>query len=430
MLLWIGVIIVVCCVFFEGFFSGSEIAIISADKIKLRHLASLGSKGAVLAQKMLQQPERFLGTTLVGTNLSLVISSVTLTTILSMHPEFAHNVEFYVAVFLTPVALIFGEIVPKSIFQQHAETIVPIIAPPLHLAFKVFYPIVFVVTAIAGGMMRVVGIEKKQRKQTLTREELKFLLHTDQGAIADQQRKEMMQRVFDFGDTTVEEIMVPLVDVQALEKGTTIEQAIKQIHEHGFSRIPIYEERVDHLIGVIHAFDLLRASSKEMTIDRFIRKAYYVPDTMLLADFIKDLQRHHTQIAIVVNEYGGALGIVTLEDSLEQIVGEIDDEFDDPESAMYQELPDGAFRMNARIEIEDMNAVLPLKLEEGAFDTLGGFLLSEFRHIPAVGESVDYHGIVFTIEEATERSILWVHVAPSPEQSEQSSVQNPRLSPT
>lgn len=412
MLLWIAALVVFCCVLCEGFFSGSEIAIISVDKIKLRHLASVGSKGAMLAQKMLQQPERFLGTTLVGTNLAVVISSVTLTTILSMYPEFAHNVEFYVAVLLTPIALIFGEIVPKSVFQQHAETIVPIIARPLHLAFRAFYPIVFVVTGISGKMMRVAGIEKKQRQQTLTREELKFLLHSDQGAIADQQRKEMMQRVFDFRNMTVEDIMVPLVDVQALEKGTTIETAIEQIHEHGFSRIPIYEERVDHLIGVIHAFDLLRAPSKETTIDRFIRKAYYVPDTMLLADFIKDLQRHHTQIAIVVNEYGGALGIVTLEDSLEQIVGDIDDEFDNSDETMYQQLPDGTFRMNARIEIAEMNAMFPLELASDTFETLGGFLLAQFRRIPAVGESTEYHGFVFTIEEATDRAILWVHVAP------------------
>jgi len=412
MLLWIAALIVFCCVLCEGFFSGSEIAIISVDKIKLRHLASVGSKGAILAQKMLQQPERFLGTTLVGTNLAVVISSVTLTTILSMYPEFAHTVEFYVAVMLTPIALIFGEIVPKSVFQQHAETIVPIIAPILHVAFRVFYPIVFVVTGISGGMMRALGVEKKPRKQTLTREELKFLLRADQGAIADQQRKEMMQRVFDFGDMTVEEIIVPLVDVQVLEKGTTIEQAIEQIHQHGFSRIPIYEERVDHLIGVIHAFDLLRAPSKETTIDRFIRKAYYVPDAMLLADFIKDLQRHHTQIAIVVNEYGGALGIVTLEDVLEQIVGDIDDEFDTSDSAMAQQLPDGTFRMNARIEIDEVNRLLPLELADDAFETLGGFLLAQFRHIPAVGESVESHGFVFTIEEATDRAILRVHVAP------------------
>ena len=412
MLLWIATLIVFCCVLCEGFFSGSEIAIISADKIKLRHLASLGSKGAILAQKMLQQPERFLGTTLVGTNLAVVISSVTLTTIFSMYPEFAHSVEFYVAVLLTPIALIFGEIVPKSVFQQHAETIVPIIARPLHLAFRAFYPIVFVVTGISGKMMRVAGIEKKQRQQTLTREELKFLLHSDQGAIADQQRKEMMQRVFDFRNMTVEDIMVPLVDVRALEKGTTIETAIEQIHEHGFSRIPIYEERVDHLVGVIHAFDLLRAPSKETTIDRFIRKAYYVPDTMLLADFIKDLQRHHTQIAIVVNEYGGALGIVTLEDSLEQIVGDIDDEFDNSDETMYQQLPDGTFRMNARIEIAEMNAIFPLELASDTFETLGGFLLAQFRRIPAVGESTEYHGFIFTIEEATDRAILWVHVAP------------------
>jgi putative hemolysin len=196
MFLWIGLIIIVVCVLFEGFFSGSEIAIISVDKIKLRHLVSLGSRGAKQAQKMLQQPERFLGTTLVGTNISVVLGSVLLTTILSNIPQFSENVGFYVALFLTPIALIFGEIVPKSILQQHADRFVPIIAPPLNVAFKVFYPIVLLVSTITNALLQMIGVEKKKRKQTLTREELKFLIRTDtQGTIADQQRKDMMRRV-------------------------------------------------------------------------------------------------------------------------------------------------------------------------------------------------------------------------------------------
>ena len=413
MILWIASAVIVACVLCEGFFSGSEIAIISVDKIKLRHLVSQGSHGARQAQKMLQQPERFLGTTLVGTNISVVLSSVMLTILLSHIPRFASNVEFYVALFLTPIVLIFGEIVPKSVLQQHADRLVPILAPLLNIAFTMFYPVVFFVSTITNGLLRTMGVEKKQRQQTLTREELKFLLSLDtRGSLADQQRKEMMQRVFDFGDTTVEEILVPLVDVEVLEKGTTIDEAIETVHACGFSRIPIYEERVDNLIGVIHAFDLFRATPQDITIDRFIRKPYYVPKTMQLVELIQRLQRHHTQIAIVVNEYGGALGIVTLEDSLEEIVGEIEDEFDELIGEMYQKLPDGSYRVNARMEVDDVNDILPFDLPEGAFETLGGFLLSEFRHIPSVGETLEHSAGLFKIEEASERSIQWVHIFP------------------
>lgn len=413
MVLWIASAVIVTCVVCEGFFSGSEIAIISVNKITLRHLVSEGSKGARLAQKMLQQPERFLGTTLVGTNVSVVLGSVTLTILLSHIPRFADNVEFYVALFLTPIVLILGEIVPKSVLQQHADKFVPILAPLLNIAFTVFYPIVFFVSTITNGLLRTMGVEKKKRQQTLTREELKFLLSLDtHGSLAEQQQKQMMQRVFDFGDTTVEEILVPLVDVAVLEKGTRIDEAIETIQANGFSRIPIYEERVDNLLGVIHAFDLFRATPQDSTIDRFIRKPYYVPKTMQLVELIQRLQRYHTQIAIVVNEYGGALGIVTLEDSLEEIVGEIEDEFDELSGEMYQKLPDGSYRVNARIEIDDLNDILPFDLSEGTFETLGGFLLSEFRHIPSVGETLDYSAALFKIEEATERSIQWVHIFP------------------
>ncbi len=410
-LLWVSWLIIVGCLLFEGFFSGSEIAIISVDKIKLRHLVSRGSKGAAQAQNMLQQPERFLGTTLVGTNISVVLASVLLTTIFSTIPRFSGNVEFYVAIILTPIVLVFGEIVPKSVFQRHADRLVPIIAVPLHVAFTVFYPVVLFVSKITNAIFHVLGVEKKERHHTLTREELKFLIRTDtQGTAADQQRKEMMRRVFEFGDTTVEEILVPLVDVYALEKGTTISTAIEKIQECGFSRIPIYEDRVDQLIGVIHAFDLFKAAPDDATIDRFIRRPHYVPNTMQLVDLVQSMQHHRTQIMIVVNEYGGSLGIVTLEDSLEEIVGDIGDEFDKLSGEMYQKLPDGSFRVNARMEIGAMNESLPFTIPEGAYETLGGFLLAKIRHIPVPGERLKHQDLLFTIEEVTERSIVWVHV--------------------
>ncbi len=416
MYLWIGYLVILLCVFSEGFFSGSEIAIISVDKIKLRHLVSQGSKGAQKAQRMLQQPERFLGTTLVGTNISVVLSSVLLTTILSEHPLFSGKVEFYVALFLTPIVLIFGEIVSKSVLLQYADGLVPVISPLLHIAFILFYPVVFLVSTITNALLRLIGVEKKKREQTLTREELKFLLEIDtRSTHADQQQQEMMRRVFEFGDTMVKEILVPLVDVKALEKGTMIEDAIEKIHECGLSRIPIYEDRVDNLIGVIHAFDLLRSTSQDTTIDRFIRKAYYVPKMMQLDDLLRHMQRHRTQIAFVVDEYGGSLGIVTLEDSLEEIVGEIEDEFDELSGEMYQQLTDGSYRINARMEIDDINEHLPFTLPEGTFETLGGFLLAEFRRIPAAGDTLEYQGFLLKIEEANARSIIQVQVSKLPD---------------
>ena len=412
-LMWFEFSAILLCVLFEGFFSGSEIAIISVDKIKLRHLVLLGSKGAKQAQGMLQQPERFLGTTLVGTNISVVLASVLLTTIFSQIPQFSNNVEFYVALILTPLVLLFGEIIPKSVFQQHADTLVPIIARPLHLAFKVFYPIVFLVSNITNALLRVLGVEKKTQRHSFTREELKFLVKTDpQANVDEQQRQEMMRRVFEFGDTTVEEILVPLVEVTALEKGTSIANAIQTIQESGFSRLPIYEERVDQIIGVIHAFDLLRAAARDTLIDPFIRKAYYVPKVIQLVELVQNMQRHRTQIAIVVDEYGGSLGMVTLEDCLEEIVGDIDDEFDGLEEEMYRKLVDGSFRVHARMEIDEINEELNLDLPEGSFETLGGFLLSEFRHIPSAGETLERNGFRFQVEETTARSILWVHITP------------------
>jgi putative hemolysin len=439
MLFWIGSILIVVCVIVEGFFSGSEIAIISIDRIKLRHLVSRGSKGARQAQTMLQQPERFLGTTLVGTNISVVSASVLLTVLLTNIPHFpdtlqaylsaalAHlgidytptlpdSIEFYVAICLTPIVLIFGEIVPKSVLQQHANTLVPVLAPLLNVAFKLFYPVVLLVSTITNALLLLVRVEKKLRRQTLTRDELKFLVRTDvHGSFADPQRKELMRRVFEFGDKSVKDVLVPLVDVVAFEKGMLLAEAVERIQQCGFSRIPIYEDRVDHLIGVIHAFDLLRATSLETTIDPFIRKAYYVPETMRLDHLLHNMQRHHTQIAIVVDEYGGSLGIVTIEDSLEEIVGEIEDEFDEFSEALYKKLPDGSYRISARMEIDALNETLHFGLPNGSYETLGGFLLAEFRRIPVAGETLVYRQLRFKIEEANDRAILRVQVARQPE---------------
>lgn len=415
MFIWIGLLVIAICVVGEGFFSGSEIALISVDKIKLRHMAQEGSRGAEQAQDMLHHPERFLGTTLVGTNVSVVLGSVLMTRVLAEIPWFAErNIEVYVALILTPIGLVFGEIVPKSIFQQYANAIVPVIAPILHLALKGFYPLVFLVSAITNRLLALLGVERKQRQQTLTREELKFLIHSDtHGSLGDQQRQEIMKRVFEFGDTTVREAMVPLVDVVALKKGTTIADAISKIQACGFSRIPIFEDRIDRIIGVIHAFDLFRATPDDVIIDGFIRKAYYIPEIMQLDDLLREMQRHGTQIAVVVDEYGGSLGIVTLEDSLEEIVGEIEDEFDDLGEAMYKQLPNGQYRVYARMEIDDINEALPWHLPEEGYETLGGFLLSQFRHIPKVGESLNYGGWTFMVEEANARAILRVLVSKS-----------------
>jgi putative hemolysin len=346
---------------------------------------------------------------------SVVLASVLTTLVLSQISWFAErNIEVYVALILTPVTLIFGAIVPKSIFQQHADRVVPIIAPILHFALRVFYPVVFLVTNIANKLLRVIGVERKHRQQTLTREELKFLIHSDDhGTLGDQQRKDMMRRVFEFGDTTVREVMVPLVEVVALEKGTSIAKASEKIQQCGFSRIPIFEERIDRIIGVIHAFDLFRAGPEDRVIDRFIRNVYYIPETMSLDELLQEIQRHRTQIAVVVDEYGGSLGIATLEDSLEEIVGEIEDEFDDLSQDMYKKLPNGSYRIYARMDIDDINDTLHWNLPEGVYETLGGFLLSRFRHIPSIGESIKYGGWQFTVEEANARAITRVLVSKS-----------------
>lgn len=218
----------------------------------------------------------------------------------------------------------------------------------------------------------------------------------------------MIHKIIDFGETTVDEAMIPLIEVVALPAGATVAEAVASVSEHHFSRIPVYEERIDQIVGIVHAFDLLSADP-QASLGSLMRPAYYVPETKLVDDLLQEMQRRQVQMAIVVDEYGGVVGIVTVEDLLEEIVGEIEDEYDE-EPPPFRRLPDGSYMVDARMEVDLFNEELGLKLPEGEYETLGGFLLSLFQKIPDPGEEIRYRSIRFLVTESDKRSIVKVRV--------------------
>jgi CBS domain containing-hemolysin-like protein len=218
----------------------------------------------------------------------------------------------------------------------------------------------------------------------------------------------MIHKIFHLGDTAVKEAMIPLIEVVALPRDATVAEAIAVVGEHRFSRIPIYEERIDHITGIVHAFDLLYADP-QMTLEALARPAYYVPEAKRVDDLLREMQRERFQMAIVVDEYGGVVGIATVEDLLEEIVGEIEDEYDE-EPPPVRRLPDGSYVVDARVEVDRLHEELGLELPEGEYETVGGFLLHLLEKIPEAGEEVSDEGISFLIVEADERSILKVKI--------------------
>ena len=396
-----------CLLLLEAFFSGSEMALISCDRIKLRHQAQSGVKRAQVAERLLSRPDQFLATTLIGTNLCVVTNSAVAAVLCLL--LLGEGRELYATLLLSPFVVLLGEMVPKAYFRHHADRLVPLLAPPLSLCLRLFAPLSSIIRRASNFLLTPLQLSSTEQDPYITREELKFLVQEgNHQAELDTEERRMIHKIIDFGETTVDEAMIPLIEVVALPAGATVAEAVASVSEHHFSRIPVYEERIDQIVGIVHAFDLLSADP-QASLGSLMRPAYYVPETKLVDDLLQEMQRRQVQMAIVVDEYGGVVGIVTVEDLLEEIVGEIADEYDE-EPPPFRRLPDGSYMVDARMEVDLFNEELGLKLPEGEYETLGGFLLSLFQKIPEPGEEIRYRSIRFLVTESDKRSIVKVRV--------------------
>jgi magnesium and cobalt exporter, CNNM family len=405
-----ALIIAGCCLLVEAFFSGSEMAVVAADRLKLRRMASAGSRGARILMHFLEQPQRLLATTLAGTQLAVVTSTIVVTTVLMGHPTLAPHAELLTIGILSPVLLIFGEVVPKTLFQQNADRIAPRVAWPLALASVIFAPLVFVMSRFTQAVTRLFGIA--EQRSVITREELELLLRapTAEGEITEGERK-MITRIFDFGETTVYDVMLPLSEVFALPDDASLDEAVREVQEKRHTRIPIYKERIDQIIGVVHSFDLLKAAGKQGTVGELAKPCIYVPEGQAAVDLLVRLQRERQGMAVVVDEYGGATGIVTIEDILEEIVGEIEDEYDRAEPSPIRQEAAQTWRVLGRTPISQINQVTRAGLPEGEdYETIAGLLLDRLKRIPREGETVRMGYATVTIVGASERAIEEVRI--------------------
>ena len=392
----------------EAFFSGSEIALIAADPQKLRKSSKASPARIRLTLDLLKNRERILATTLCGTNLSVVTNSILITSFLLS--QLGDRGELFAVPLLTPLLLMFGEIIPKTLFQQHADSIALRVAYPIWLASYVFYPLVYFITKVTQYLFRMFGAKGSHGIPFVTREELRLIFKMSRkGSDLTPEEVTMIDRLFDFAHTTVKEVMVPLVDVVAVEDTATVKEVLELIDVKGHSRFPVYHERIDNIIGVINSFDLLDSSLSKGPLTSFIRTASYVPEVKPVDDLLIEMQKQRKHLSIVVDEYGGSVGIITIEDILEEIVGEIEDEYD-PDKKLYRKAGEGKYIVNARMEVDQMCELLPLTLPEGDYETLGGFLLEQFGHIPQPGEVFHFRNMTFTVLSSDERSIGRVEI--------------------
>jgi len=418
LVLWIFVIFL--CVLFEGFFSGTETAMVSLDRARIKALSEKGSKREVLLHAVIHSPERFFSTTLLGTNISEVLGNAIATFLVISY--LGVDYKYLTIIIMTPVILVLGEIAPKTIYRYHAELIAPYLVYPLKLTSIIFYPVVLALTGVTALFVKLFGIEGARLRPHATREDLENYLamwNLDSGLRTAE--KKIVERIFDFTETEVEDIMIPLINVAALERGDGIDEAIRLVQKTGYSRLPVYSGEAYNIVGIVHAFDLLTAPTKMQSLKDIMRPAPYVPNTAPVDELLKQLRTEGNSIAIVVNEYGGAIGIVTIEDILEEVVGNIYDEYD-KEEHFFVKVERNRYLVNARMEIDELNDHLNLELPKDDYETVAGFLLKHMERIPRVGERFEFDNLGFIITKADKRSIkeVSITIADSPDKEEAS----------
>ncbi|MFH1595568.1 MAG: hemolysin family protein [Pseudomonadota bacterium] len=392
----------------EGFFAASEIALVSANRRRLHHRAGEGHRGAGLALKLLAKPEYLLATTLLGAYMSGAANTIMVTAFLLKMLGEAGMVP--AIILLPPVILILGEIIPKSIGRQQANLLAERLAPALWTASWVIYPITIVFASLSRMVLRLTGAPKTGHLPFITREDLRLVV-TKSGPEVDLKGKEriFIHRILQFSLRTVKEVMMPLVRVTAIPDTMTTGQALEEFRTTRFSRLPVYHRRIDNLMGVLHGFDLLGEETSDRAIKPLVRPIIYVPELKKIDRLLAEMQRQGIHLAAVVDEYGGAVGIVTIEDLLEEIVGEITDEFD-REVAPFKKLGDGHYLISARTEIKALNEALHLNLPPGDYETLAGFLISQLGDLPRGGEQLRYGNLKFTVRQAEARAVKEVEL--------------------
>jgi putative hemolysin len=404
--------IIALAVLVTALLSAAEMAFIAANRVRLRHLAETGDTVSARYLEAFRSPERMLSTAMMGVTIAHIAASSFATW--ALLPTVGRWTAFVVTVTLVPVMLVFGEVIPKTAARERATAMIRRLFPVLEVATMILAPITWGARALVGGALRTVGLRGATTRQFVSREELKLLLQLEPTeADVTSTEAEMIDKIFDLGETAVREIMVPLVDVAALSEDDTPEEAVRLIQERGFSRIPVYADRELNIVGVVTTMDLLGRGAEARDLKALMRPATYAPETKRIDELLTEMQKGRVQLAVVVDEYGAAVGIVTIEDIVEQIVGEIQDEHDKT-PATVERLPDGSYRVAGRERIEDLNDALDWTLPTGDFETVAGLVLATLHRLPRVGEEFQVGRQTFTVLEADQRRILTVRITPPP----------------
>jgi CBS domain containing-hemolysin-like protein len=410
----------------SAFFSAAETALTSLSHIRVGRMAEQKIPGAKLVKRLKEKPSEFLSTILIGNNLVNIAASALATAI---------SIRFFAARgwggaaaavgtatgVMTFLILIFGEIIPKTVAIRNAEKLSIFVAPFIFALQAVVKPLAYSIVFISRPLIRLFGGRAPEKGPFVTEEEIRLILAAgEREGVIEEEEREMITSIFEFGETVAREVMTPRPDISAVELNQPVEQIIRIILESGHSRIPIYEGNLDNIVGVIYAKDLLKPGLKAVVRD-ILRPAIFVPETKKVSDLLHEMQSARTHLAMIVDEYGMTSGLVTLEDLIEEIVGEIHDEFEREEKKIVR-VDESTAIVDAGLTISDANDLIKLELPEKEYDTLAGFVFGQLGKVPSVGDVVRYKNLLISVERIHRRRITRVKIIKLPRGIEEEAV--------
>ncbi|MBN2239435.1 MAG: HlyC/CorC family transporter [Dehalococcoidales bacterium] len=397
------VVLLIVCLILSAFFSGSETAFISLQRIRLEHLVSTKVKGAERVARMVDRPDKFLSTVLLGnTFVNTAAAAIATAIALKLWPE---NEDFGIlisTIAATIILLIFSETTPKTVAAHYNERFAMAAVRPLEVMSWLLTPFVFVLSWIASGLTRVFGGEKTERSLA-TADEIRHMITVGhrEGTVEENEAK-MLDNVFDFGDRPVREVLIPRPEVIAIEKGSTVADFLALYGESPISRFPVYQENMDNVIGILSIKDVLMGLAKkdvtrESVIDELVRPAYFTPETKLINELFGEMKDNNYRVAVVIDEFGGTAGIVSLSGLVEEIVGPVGDELASAEKD-YEIINSYTFQVDGGMRVEDINSEMSLELPESEeYETIAGLILSLLGHIPKKGEQLKFMNVKLMI---------------------------------
>lgn len=419
-LILLGVLIVL-----SGIFSASETALTAFKSTDLEEVEKTNPKTAKLLKKWLVRPNEMLTAILLGNNVvNILASSIATVVTFKIVGSSGGNAIAVATVIMTVIVLVFGEITPKVVAKTYSMKISRLIIGPIYLLSIVALPIIKLLIGITQIISKIFGIKLSNENMMITEEEIKSYISVGSSeGVIEEEEKQMIHSIIEFGDTTAKEVMTPRTSLFMLDGEQTIDEIWDDLIESGYSRIPVYGEDLDDIIGVLYIKDIIsyvKEGKTDIQIKTILREGYFVPDTKSIVEILDEFRSTQVHMAIILDEYGGTVGLVTIEDLIEEIIGEIKDEYDLNEEAEIQKVDENSYKVDARINVEDLNKELHIKIPESEdYESLGGYVLDILGRVAEVDDIVEYQNIQMKVLEVEKLRVVKILITIMEERNEE-----------